>query len=462
MPILAQDLRNAVLQAAMQGKLTEQLDTDSEAKEILKNKNKIFSIKNIKVPTNWVLTNIENVFDVKMGQSPKGNTINKNSTGVEFHQGKIYFGDKYLNNSDFYTTSPTKIVEKDTVLLCVRAPIGVINITKKEICIGRGLCGIQRDIIPLDFIYYLFCYLKPILIKKGTGSTFKAINNKIIKSQMILLPPLEEQKRIVDKLNEIMPLIDEYEKIEKQLVELKKEFPEDMKNAILQAAMQGKLTEQLDSDSSVDELLINIEQEKNELIKQKNIKKEKPLALINDYEIPFNIPDNWKWVRLNDIGNWKAGATPLKSNLNYYRNGTIPWLLTGDLNDNYIYDVPNKITQLALENTSTKLNPIGSVLIAMYGATIGKLGILTFESTTNQACCACNPFKGIHNKYLFYFLMQHRNEFIKQGAGSGQPNISREKIIKTLIPIPSIEEQQRIVKKLDQLLPLCDSLSEMC
>ena len=104
--------------------------------------------------------------------------------------------------------------------------------------------------------------------------------------------------------------------------------------------------------------------------------------------------------------------------------------------------VPNKITEKALNETSVKFNPSGSVLIAMYGATIGKLGILSFPATTNQACCACNVFQPFYNLYLFYFLMANKIHFVKQGEGGAQPNISREKIVKTLIPVPPINEQE--------------------
>ena len=114
--------------------------------------------------------------------------------------------------------------------------------------------------------------------------------------------------------------------------------------------------------------------------------------------------------------------------------------------------VSENITELAVEETAIKLKPIGSILIAMYGATIGKLAILGIKATTNQACCACIPFNGIYNKYLYYYLMSYRDNFKKMGAGGAQPNISREKIIKTLVPLPSLKEQKRIVKQLERFL----------
>ncbi len=170
-----------------------------------------------------------------------------------------------------------------------------------------------------------------------------------------------------------------------------------------------------------------------------------------DDEIPFDIPDTWAWVRLGSIGDWGSGATPSRTNQEFY-NGDIPWLKTGDLNDGYIEKVPESISSVALERTSVRLNPAGSVLIAMYGATIGKLGIAKMPLTTNQACCACYPLSGIYNEYLFYFLMSQKTAFIKQGEGGAQPNISKEKIVCTLMPVPPLKEQNRIVEKLKELL----------
>ena len=170
-----------------------------------------------------------------------------------------------------------------------------------------------------------------------------------------------------------------------------------------------------------------------------------------DDQITFEIPDNWCWARLGSIGDWKAGTTPSKSNTEYYKNGSIPWLLTGDLNDGLIQEIPNKITEKAMNETSMKLNPSGSILIAMYGATIGKLGILPLPAATNQACCACNVIQPFYYLYLFYFLMANKTNFVKQGEGGAQPNISREKITKTLIPIPPTNEQHNIVSKIERI-----------
>ena len=141
-----------------------------------------------------------------------------------------------------------------------------------------------------------------------------------------------------------------------------------------------------------------------------------------------------------------------------YYGGNIPWLKTGDLNDGIITSIPEYITEEGLNNSSAKLNPKGSVLIAMYGATIGKIGILGMPATTNQACCACINYEGIIQKYLFYFLLSHKEEFIALGGGGAQPNISKDIIVKTLIPIPPIKEQERIVSQIDNLLNILETL----
>lgn len=231
--------------------------------------------------------------------------------------------------------------------------------------------------------------------------------------------------------------------------------PEQLKASILQYAIQGKLVEQRPEEGTGEELYQQMQTDKQTLIREKKIKKEKPLPDIIDDEIPFDVPESWKWVKVGNVGSWSSGATPSRTNPAYY-GGSIPWLKTGDLNDGFIQEVPEYITDLALEKTSLRLNPIGSVLMAMYGATIGKLGILEIPVTTNQACCACIPYAGMNNKYLFYYLMSMRQSYIGMAEGGAQPNISKEKIVNSLIPLPPAEEQRRIVAKIEELLPYVD------
>ena len=236
-----------------------------------------------------------------------------------------------------------------------------------------------------------------------------------------------------------------------------------LRQKILDLAIHGKLVPQDPNDEPASVLLERIKAEKERLIKEGKIKGSKKSAKASDtphYEnVPFDIPSNWAWTTLGNIGTWQAGGTPSRSNKSYYC-GNIPWLKTGDLNDGLITNIPEKITEEAVDNSSAKINPTGSVLIAMYGATIGKLGILTFPATTNQACCACTEYFAITQHYLFYFLLSHRDMFIAKGGGGAQPNISKEIIVNTAIPLPPLAEQERIVTEIKRWFTLIDQIEE--
>ena len=235
-----------------------------------------------------------------------------------------------------------------------------------------------------------------------------------------------------------------------------------LRQKILDLAIHGKLVPQDPNDEPASVLLERIRAEKERLIKEGKIKRPKKTKTTSDkphYEnVPFEVPSSWVWTTLGEIGNWQSGATPSRLRKDYY-GGNIPWLKTGDLNDGYISDITEYITETALKETSVKLNPKDSVLIAMYGATIGKVGILSFPATTNQACCACTDYL-VKKMYLFYFLLANREKFIAMGGGGAQPNISKEKIVSTLIPLPPKQEQSRIVEGIEHWLSLVDCIEK--
>lgn len=489
---ISNDLRQAVLQAAIQGKLTKQLPEDGNAKDLLEqikaDKAKLVKEGKLKkekplpeitedekpfdIPDNWEWVRLNDVsfvtklagFEYTKHMADAISTIGE----VPVVRAKNIKPNCFIENtSEFITLELSKQLERcalDTrcvLMTFIGAGIGEVAIFENKR--RNHLAPNVAKIVPfIDINDYLLWYL---CSENGKCETFKfmkqtaqpSLSMQTIRQILVPLPPLSEQKRIVAKVEELMAKIDELEKTEKELEALKKDFPADMKDSLLQAAMQGKLTEQLPEDGNAKDLLEQIKAEKAKLLKEGKLKKEKPLPEITEDEKPFDIPENWEWARLGEVARWGSGSTPSKSNPDYY-GGDIPWLLTGDLNNDYINSVDGRITELALKETSVKLNPVGSVLIAMYGATIGKLGILNIEATTNQACCAGVPHNGIYNKFLFYFLMAHKPEFVKRGEGGAQPNISREKIIVTLMPIPPLAEQKRIVEKLEKLLPLCDGL----
>ena len=233
-----------------------------------------------------------------------------------------------------------------------------------------------------------------------------------------------------------------------------------LRELILQLAIQGKLVPQNPNDETASELLKKIKTEKERLVKEKIIRKSKALETINADEHPFDLPNSWRWIKLNEIGDWGAGSTPKRGNSELY-NGDINWYKSGELNGAVIdYDSVEKVSELALKSSSLRLNQVGDVLIAMYGATIGKTAILAKTGTTNQAVCACTCFEGYGNDFLHILLKAYKRIFTDQGAGGAQPNISRVKIINTVAPLPPLAEQKRIVAKVDQLMALCDQLEE--
>jgi len=306
-------------------------------------------------------------------------------------------------------------------------------------------------------------------LKNGTIATAQPnCNGKTLAKMLLPIPPVNEQKRIIEKLYSISFLVERYSKSQDALNLINTQIHEQLRKSILQDAIQGRLVPQLESEGTAEELLEQIRQEKLRLVEEGKLKKSALTASViykgddNKYyeqvgkkclditeQIPFETPENWVWVRMGQIGDWGAGSTPQRGNANYY-NRKILWLKTGELNNGIVYDTEEKVTQKAFQDYSLRMNKIGDVLIAMYGATIGKLAIVGKELTTNQACCGCTPYL-IYNWYLFYFLMASRDSFIKKGEGGAQPNISRVKLVEYLIPLPPLKEQYRIVAQIEKL-----------
>ena len=207
--------KSKILDLAIHGKLVPQDPNDEPAIELLKRINPDFTPcdngHSRKLPQGWAYCQLSNVLKITMGQSPRGDSLN-NKKGIEFHQGKICFSDKFLLDSGIYTNEPTKIAEPNSLLLCVRAPVGVVNITKNQICIGRGLCALTPFEGNADFYFYLLQTLQDSFDNQSTGTTFKAISGEIIRNENIILPPLAEQQRIVQKIEEIFSVLDNIQK----------------------------------------------------------------------------------------------------------------------------------------------------------------------------------------------------------------------------------------------------------
>ena len=520
----AQQLKNSILQMAVQGKLVPQDPNDEPASVLLERirteKERLIKEKKIKreknpsvifkgadntpyekigdevrsladevpfdIPDSWEWVRIRS-----LGEIVRGSGIKRNET-VQQGLPCVRYGELYTTYQTSFT-SAVSFIAPDLYEKCKHFSYGDVLMTltgenKPDIAKAVAYLGTepiaesgdlafwtQHGMNPL-FLSYIMAspYIIARKVALATGDIIVHISGDKLGTILLPVPPLAEQERIVACIQEAELVIENYAIKATALQKLQDSFPEALKKSILQEAVQGKLVPQDPSDEPAEALLERIRVEKQRLIKEGKIKKDKHESVIFrrdnshyekldgverciDDELPFEIPESWAWVRLGNIGDWGSGATPSRTHPEYY-DGSIPWLKTGDLTDSYITDIPEGISQLALEKTSVRLNESGSVLMAMYGATIGKLGILTYSATTNQACCACKPVYGVETLFLFYFLMSQRTAFIKRGEGGAQPNISKEKIVTTLMPLPPLAEQHRIVQRIEELLPLVKGL----
>ena len=212
-------VKSKILNLAIHGKLVPQDPNDEPAIELLKRINPKFTPcdnghdEKKEIPDSWIWCTLHDSFNITMGSSPTGDALNREKQGVEFHQGKVFFSNKNILPSDIYTTQPVKMAEPHSILLCVRAPVGTVNITDRQICIGRGLCSLMPSkSIDLQYAYYVLQTCSKELEQKATGSTFKAVSGDIVKKQLIPFPPYNEQLRIVKRIEELFAVLDEIQK----------------------------------------------------------------------------------------------------------------------------------------------------------------------------------------------------------------------------------------------------------
>ena len=500
MIMTGQQLKNSILQEAIEGRLVPQDPNDEPASVLLERiraeKARLVKEKKIKksrttsntelqnteqvnfdIPGNWCWTTLGEIcIFLSRGKSPKYSETDK--TYPVFAQ-KCNLKDGGISLEQARFLDPSSISKWDDIYKLRTGDVLINSTGTGTVCRTRlfdeKYLGIYPFVVPdshvsvvrtSDYIYseYVLAYISSKTIQQFlednlAGSTNqKELYISVLEKLPIPLPPLTEQHRIVEKIESLLPKVEAYGKAQEELIKLTEALPEQLKKSILQEAIEGRLVPQDPNDEPASVLLERIRAEKARLVKEKKIKKSilKEIPFTDD-DILFDIPDNWVWCKLGWIGDWGAGATPTKGVSEYYVNGTIPWLRTGELNNGYVYDSEIKVTHKALEKCSLRQCKIGDVLIAMYGATIGKVAIAGIELTTNQACCACTPFE-IYNKYLLYYLMASKDRFVELGEGGAQPNISREKIVAFPFPLPPLAEQHRIVEKIESLLPKIEKL----
>lgn len=470
---IASDLRQSVLQAAMQGKLTTQKTEDGDARDLLREiraeKEKLVKEKKGKkekplapltneeipfgIPENWVWCRLGEIITLVSGQdfSPHqySDTVQE---GFPYITGASNFGNHSIIENR-WTKTPRCIVSRgDLLLVCKGSGYGrvmICNLTSAHI--ARQIMGIrQNNNVDVQFIL-LFLESNFDILKRFGQGVIPGISRGDVLNMQFPLPPLPEQRRIVARVDALMKEIDELEQTEKELEAIKAAFPSDMKASLLQAAMQGKLTEQKAEDGDARGLLLAIREEKEKLVKEKKIKKEKPLTPITDEEIPFDIPENWVWCRLGDCIKLLSGQDLTPDKYNASGKGTI--YITGASNIENGRITVNRWTEFP-----RAIAHKGELLITCKG-TIGEMCFLNIDKVHIARQIMSIKEILVDIKYVHIFLLNYVNT-LKGNAKSMIPGIERKNVLNALFPLPPLSEQQRIVEKLDQLLPLCDSLSE--
>lgn len=337
--------------------------------------------------------------------------------------------------------------------------------------------------------------VKEKILEITMGVAHQKVSLRRFRVVPIPLPPLAEQNRIVAKVHQLMALCDELEarqtkkraigtRLTKSALEAltTAEGPDEfdaawkrvvenfdvligradniaaLRTLILELAVRGLLFRTQEAAGAGNELFVAVREHRRRMLADKRIRGVAGAPVLPEEE-PFSIPKAWAWARFGDLGDWGAGATPNRARPDYY-GGNMPWFKSGELNDGNIDTAQETVSEKALAECSLRVNQPGDVLVAMYGATIGKTAILRVTATTNQAVCACTCFPGVDNEYLLLLLRAFKSTFVGQGAGGAQPNISKEKIVATPAPLPPLNDQRRIVAKVEQLMKVCDQLEE--
>lgn len=480
-----QELKNSILQLAIQGKLVEQRPEEGTAEELFKQiqNEKQVLIKAGKIKKEKPLPEItedEKPFDIP--ESWKWVYI-----GDLFHHntGKALNGsDKSGNPYEYITTSNVYWnrfeLDKLKTMLFTDAEIEKCTIQKGDLLVLEGGdCGraaiwnydfpmrIQNHIhrlcpyadVCIEYFYHIFYLYKNAGMINGKGIAIQGLSANALHSLIVPLPPLVEQKRIVAKIEELLPLIDRYEEAWTKLEEFNKRFPGDMQKSLLQMAIQGKLVEQFPEEGTGEELYAQIQAEKQALIKSGKIKKDKSLPEITDDEKPFDIPDSWKWVR------WGALSESIQYGFNApaIEKGRIRMVRISDIQDgNVLWDtVP--FCDIAENDIETYLLGKNDILFARTGGTVGKTFLVKevpYESVYAGYLIRTRYSSLLCPEYMKHFMeSQLYWEQLRNGTiATAQPNCNGQTLSKMILPLPPLAEQKRIVAKLEELLPLCERL----
>ena len=483
-----EQLKASILQMAMRGKLVEQRSDEGTGAEIYDKivieRNKLIKAKIIKkidideevlpetipfdIPESWKWVKIGMIEEINLGFTYRPEyteegisflSVKDISGGsIDFTRAKKVSQETYDNAA--YGSKPYK----GDILFGRVGTIGKPQIieTEEPFCIFVSL-GFFRDhtnILDKKYVsYWMDTKLFDVQVNENVkGAAQKNLNTNWLKDFLIPLPPLEEQHRIVAKIEELIPYVDRYAEAYEKLKQFNAKFPEDMKKSILQYAIQGKLVEQRPEEGTAEELYQQIQEEKKRLIKEGKIKKEKPLAEIKDDEVPFEIPESWKWCYIGELFMHNTGKA---QNSSGSQNGIIrKFITTSNLYWNSfdftkVKEMP--FTEVEIDRCTVKKGD----LLVCEGGDYGRSAIWNYD----EAVCIQNhihrlrAYKKLDISYFYYIFYFYKNTGRLKGRGVAIQGLSTEAMHKILIPLPPLEEQHRIVAKIEELMPYCEKLA---
>lgn len=486
--MIPEQLKLSILQSAFQGKLTGECVPNETAddlyQQIQSEKQRLISEKKIKkekplpeisadeipfdIPDNWRWCYVGDLFLHNTGkaQNSSGSTngiIRKFITTSNLYWGEFDF--TKVKEMPFTDTELERCtVKRGDLLVCEGGDCGRSAVWDydEEVCIQNHVHRLRpyRD-VNIYYFYYLFYLYKNTGRLRGRGVAIQGLSNEAIHKVVLPLAPLEEQHRIVAKIEELLPYVDRYATAYEKLEQFNAKFPEDMKKSILQYAIQGKLVEQRAEEGTGEELYQQIQAEKQQLIEEKKIKKEKPLAEISEDEIPFDIPGSWKWVRVGEIFAHNTGKAMNSTAKKVDKPGSVKrFITTSNLYWNS-FDF-SSVKEMFFSDDELERCTVtkGDLLMCEGGAYYGRTAIWNYDYDIcfQNHVHRLRPYKAVELRFFYHLFYFYKSMNMMNAKGTAMPGLSSQTLHQMVVPLPPLSEQKRIVAKIEELLPLCERL----
>lgn len=476
-----EELKISIFHYAMQGKLVEQREEDGTANdlysEIIKIAKKDKNITPITddeipfdIPSSWRWCKFGEIVDCSMGKTPpRAEAIwwDNDVPWVSISDMTDYGHVKETKEKVSKKAADEKfgdISKAGTLLMSFKLTVGRTSILDIDALHNEAIISIYPYVDKNNYLRDYLFYILPIITQWGDSKNAimgKTLNSKSIANLRIPLAPLNELHRIVAKIEEFLPFVDRYAASYEELEQFNAKFPEEMKKSILQYAIQGKLVEQRPEEGEAEELYQQIQEEKQKLIKEGKIKKEKPLAEIAEDEIPFDIPESWKWVRVGEIFSHNTGKAMNSSAKKVDKPGAIRKFIT---TSNVYWNTLDLTTVKEMFFSDEELERCtvtkGDLLMCEGGAYFGRTAIwnLDYDICFQNHVHRIRPYIDLDLLYFYYVFYFYRNTGMMQSKGTAMPGLSSIALHGMIVPLPPLEEQHRIVAKIEELLPYCDRL----